>query len=146
MKAAFVSFYFPVKKKECMFTFIVEMVKQNSGSSQKSKLRKTTGFQTNNCLKSRELSEITKMNSSAHGINTSGTEVTHVSSHGIWLLSSGQEHFLSYEDFPWFKEAPIGKVLNIEEVSPGHFHWPDLDIDLGLDTIEHPEKYPLKSK
>ena len=85
------------------------------------------------------------MNSSAHGISTSETEVTHVSSHGIWLLSDGQEHFLSYEDFPWFKEAPIGKVLNIEEISPGHFHWPELDIDLGVDTIEHPEKYPLKS-
>ena len=84
------------------------------------------------------------MNSSAHGIITLGTEVTHVSSHGIWLLSEGREYFLSYDDFPWFKDAPIGKVLNIEDASPGHFHWPDLDIDLGLDTIEHPEKYPLK--
>jgi hypothetical protein len=78
------------------------------------------------------------MSSSAHGINTSATEVTHVSSHGIWLLSGGHKHFLPYEEFPWFKEAPIGKVLNIEEVSPGHFHWPDLDIDLGIDTIETP--------
>lgn len=85
------------------------------------------------------------MNSSVHGIPTLGTEVTHVSSHGIWLLSEGREHFLSYDDFPWFKEAPIGKVLNIEEASPGHFYWPDLDIDLGLDTIEHPENYPLKA-
>ena len=86
-----------------------------------------------------------KMSSSAHGINTSTPEVTNVSSHGIWLLSGGRKHFLPYDDFPWFKEAPIGKVLNIEEVSPGHFYWPDLDIDLGIDTIEHPEKYLLKS-
>ncbi len=85
-----------------------------------------------------------KMSSSAHGISTLGTEVTHISIHGIWLLSEGREHFLSYDDFPWFKDAPIGKVLNIEETSPGHFHWPDLDIDLGLDTIDHPEKNPLK--
>ena len=86
------------------------------------------------------------MNSSMHGISTSGTEVTHVSSHGIWLLSEGHEHFLSYDNFPWFKDASIGKVINIEEVSPGHFYWPELDIDLGLDTIEYPEKYPRKSK
>lgn len=86
------------------------------------------------------------MSSSAHGINTSGTEVTHVSSHGIWLISGEREHFLSYKDFPWFKEAPIGKVLNIEENPPGHFYWPDLDIDLGLDIIKHPDKYPLKSR
>ena len=85
------------------------------------------------------------MSSSAHGINISATEVIHISSHGIWLLSGGHEHFLSYDEFPWFREAPIGKVLNIEEVSPGHFHWPDLDIDLSIDTIENPEKYPLKS-
>ena len=86
------------------------------------------------------------MNSSMHGISTSGTEVTHVSSHGIWLLSEGHEHFLSYDNFPWFKDASIGKVINIEEVSPGHFYWPELEIDLGLDTREHPGKDPRKAK
>ena len=53
---------------------------------------------------------------------------------------------MSYEDFPWFKDAPVGKVLNVEEPSPGHFYWPDLDVDLGLDTIEKPENFPLKAK
>ena len=85
------------------------------------------------------------MSSSAPGIDISKTEVTHISSHGVWLLSGDEEFFLSYEDFPWFKEAPIGKILNIEEVSVGHFHWPELDIDLGLETIKHPERYPLRS-
>ena len=86
------------------------------------------------------------MNSSMHGIRTSETEVTHVSSHGIWLLANGQELFLSYDDFPWFKDAPIGKVLNVERVAEGHFRWPELDIDIDIDSIEHPEKYPLKAK
>jgi len=85
------------------------------------------------------------MSSSADGIRTSETEVTHVSSHGIWVLTGDKELFLSYEDFPWFKEATIGKITNVEEVSPGHFYWPDLDVDLGIDSIENPEKYPLKS-
>jgi len=85
------------------------------------------------------------MSSSAHGIPTSETEVTNVSAHGLWLLSHGKEWFLSYEDFPWFKDAPIGKVTTVEETSPGHFFWPDLDIDLGLKTIEDPAKYPLKA-
>jgi len=61
------------------------------------------------------------MSSSPLGIHTSGTEVTNVSTHGFWLLSSGKELFLSYEDFPWFKDAPIGKVVAVEEVSPGSF-------------------------
>ena len=81
-----------------------------------------------------------------HGIRTSETEVTHVSSHGIWLLADGQERFLSFDDFPWFKDAPIGKVLNVERVAEGHFRWPELDIDINIDSIEHPEKYPLKAK
>jgi hypothetical protein len=81
-----------------------------------------------------------------HGATTSQVEVTNVSSHGLWLLAHGRELFLAYEDFPWFKEAPIGSVLSIEEPSPGHFYWPELDVDLGLETIEHPERFPLQSR
>ena len=83
------------------------------------------------------------MSSSAHGIHTSETEVTNVSPHGLWLLSQGRELFLSFQDFPWFRDAPIGQVTAVEELSPGHFYWPELDIDLGIDTIENPDKYPL---
>ena len=85
------------------------------------------------------------MNSPKHGTSSSGAEVTNISSHGLWLLSSENEYFLSYDDFPWFKDAPVGKVLNIEEPRSGHFYWPDLDVDLSVDIIEHPEKYPLKA-
>lgn len=48
-------------------------------------------------------------------------EVTNVTSNGIWLLTGERELFLSYDDFPWFKEVPIGKILNVEEPSPGAF-------------------------
>jgi hypothetical protein len=83
------------------------------------------------------------MSSSEHGTPSSGPEVSSISSHGFWLLAGGGEYFLSFKDFPWFKEAPVGKILNIEEASPGHFHWPDLDVDLSLDIIQEPERYPL---
>ena len=86
------------------------------------------------------------MNSPVHGIPSSGTEITNISSHGLWLLSNDHEYFLSYVDFPWFKDAPVGKILNIQEPSPGHFYWPELDVDLCIDSIEHPERYPLHSK
>ena len=77
---------------------------------------------------------------------TSAVEVTNVSGHGLWLLAHDEELFLSYEDFPWFREAAIGKVANVIEPSPGHFYWPDLDIDLGVETIRNPERFPLKAK
>ena len=86
------------------------------------------------------------MNSSLHGIPSSGTEVTNISSHGLWLLTNDKEYFLAYDEFPWFKDVPVSKILNVEEPSPGHFHWPDLDVDLGIDSIEHPERYPLSAK
>lgn len=86
------------------------------------------------------------MNSQTPGKTTSELEVTNISSHGIWLFTNEEELFLSYQDFPWFKEAPIGKILKVEEPTSGHYYWPDLDIDLGIETIKHPERFPLKAK
>ena len=84
------------------------------------------------------------MSSRKLGTNAPEVEVTNISSNGVWLLTRGKELFMPYEDFPWFKDVPIRKILNVEEQSPGHFYWPDLDVDLTAEIIEHPEKYPLK--
>ena len=86
------------------------------------------------------------MNSRPLGSTTLGVEVTNISSHGVWLLAGDKELFMSYEDFPWFKDVPIRTVLNVEEPTPGHFYWPELDVDVGIETIEHPERFPLKAK
>lgn len=83
-------------------------------------------------------------NSLTHGKNTS-VEVTHVSNYGIWLLAHNQELFLSYEDFPWFKDKSIKDILAVEESSPNHFYWPGIDVDLTKEMIEYPERFPLKS-
>jgi len=86
------------------------------------------------------------MNSQALGKNTLVVEVTNISTHGIWLLARDKELFISYEEFPWFKDAPVGKIINVEEPTLGHFYWPELDVDLGIESIEHPERFPLKAK
>jgi len=52
---------------------------------------------------------------------------------------------MSYEDFPWFKDQPVKSILNVEEPSPGHFYWPDFDVDLTAEMIEHPGRFPLKA-
>ncbi len=77
------------------------------------------------------------------GSISQGVEVSHISSHGLWLLAGDAELFLPFEDFPWFRDAPVGKVLNVQEPSPGHFYWPDLDVDLSAEIIASPSKYPL---
>ena len=81
-----------------------------------------------------------------HGEHSSDVEVTNISSHGFWLLVGGKELFLSYQDFPWFKDAPVGHIINVEQPSPGHFRWPQLDIDLGAETIERPDDFPLMAR
>ena len=62
------------------------------------------------------------------------------------MLGGDREFFLSYDDFPWFKDAPVGKILNVREPAPGHFYWPDLDVDLGVESIENPGRFPLTAK
>ena len=86
------------------------------------------------------------MSSLAPGKNTSPVEVTNISAHGIWLLANGKEYFLSFEDFPWFKDQTIKTITHVEEQSNGHFHWPDLDIDLTIEIIKNPERFPLRAK
>jgi hypothetical protein len=80
------------------------------------------------------------------GDATSTAEVTNISKHGFWLLVDGREPFLAFDEFPWFKQAAVEAILRLQRPTPGHLHWPDLDVDLALDSIEHPERYPLTSK
>ncbi|MBL4679659.1 MAG: DUF2442 domain-containing protein [Pseudomonadales bacterium] len=86
------------------------------------------------------------MNSRAPGNITSETEITNISSHGLWLFSTNKEMFLSYENFPWFKDQPVKYITNVEEISNGHYYWPDIDVDLTEAIIEHPENFPLQAK
>ena len=86
------------------------------------------------------------MLSKQHGANTSAVELTNVSTHGFWLLWNGEEHFLAFEDFPWFRDASIAALSNIELQGAEHLYWPDLDVDLSLAIIKKPGDYPLESR
>ncbi|MBI2803340.1 MAG: DUF2442 domain-containing protein [Gammaproteobacteria bacterium] len=86
------------------------------------------------------------MNSVQHGHDTSAAEVTNVTRHGFWLLLGAEELFLSFDLFPWFRNASIQKITNVEWPSPAHLYWPELDVDLAVDSIRHPEQFPLVSQ
>ncbi len=86
------------------------------------------------------------MKSETPGIATSEAEVTNISKHGFWLFLGDRELFLPFEEFPWFRNAPVGSILKVERPQPHHLYWPDLDIDLSVESIEDPESYPLKSR
>ncbi len=82
----------------------------------------------------------------APGKNTLEIEVTNVSRHGFWLFVDGRELFVSFQDFPWFQQSTIHSIINVILLNPDHLYWPELDIDLSVESIEHPERYPLISK
>jgi hypothetical protein len=80
------------------------------------------------------------------GSVTSEAEVTNISKHGFWVFVDGSELFLPYEEFPWFLDARIGEILDVERPRPDHLRWPRLDVDLTLESIEHPERFPMRSR
>ncbi len=86
------------------------------------------------------------MRSGQRGTVTSEVEVTNVSKHGFWLFLHEQEFFLSFEEFPWFQDATISELTNVQLPQPHHLYWPEMDVDLTVESIEHPDRYPLVSK
>ncbi len=88
------------------------------------------------------------MKSSRTGKSISKTkaEVANISANGLWLLIEKQEYFLPYNKFPWFKNAKVAEILNLKYMHGCHLHWPDLDVDLELDSLKFLEKYPLVYK
>jgi hypothetical protein len=92
---------------------------------------------------SQRVSKNTKMKSIARGKRTLPAEVAHVSAHGLWVLVGVREYFLDYENYPWFAQGTIAEVTCVELLRGHHLRWPDLDVDLELESLEYPEKYPL---
>ena len=73
-------------------------------------------------------------------------KTTQILDDGFWLLlDSSEQLFVSFVEFPWFKNASAEQLNKIERPHEHHLYWPDLDIDLEVESIRHPELYPLKS-
>ena len=83
------------------------------------------------------------MRSPQPGTSISDVEVTHISRHGLWLLVAGKEYFLPYDHFPWFRDARLREIQDVELLHGTHLHWPALDVDLCLESLDDPEGFPL---
>lgn len=65
---------------------------------------------------------------------------------GIWLLVKNREYFLSYREYPYFRNQTLVSIQKVQLLHGYHLYWPELDVDLEIDNLENPEKYPLKSR
>jgi len=77
------------------------------------------------------------------GTNTSEVEVSHIDNLGFWLWVRDKEYFLPFEEYPWFKEAKVKDITNVKLLHGCHLHWPQLDVDLEIDSLDNPLQYPL---
>lgn len=85
------------------------------------------------------------MKSLKNGKNISAS-VENITSFGIWLFVKGKEYFLDYHAYPYFQHKTIKDIKNVKLLHGFHLYWPGLDVDLEIDNLDNPEKYPLKSK
>jgi hypothetical protein len=72
--------------------------------------------------------------------------IENITPFGIWLWVKEKEYFLSYKDSPYFKNQTLSSIQNVQFSHGYHLYWPELDVDLEIDNLENPEKYPLKSE
>ena len=80
------------------------------------------------------------------GIATLEAEVTNISAHGFWLLLGNEELPVPYAQFPWFKKATVEQILAVERPTENHLYWPQLDIDVSVESLRNPDVSPLVSK
>lgn len=73
-------------------------------------------------------------------------EVSLASNKGFWLLLNDKEFFVPYAEFPWFKQATLEQITTVEWPTPNHLYWPLLDVDLAVESIRDPSRFPLVAK
>ncbi len=86
------------------------------------------------------------MQSSAFEKSTSDAEVQGITPNGVWVFVKGKEYMLPFTQYPWFKGAKVSAVLNLQLLHSDHLYWPDLDIDLGIEVLEAPHRFPLMER
>ena len=80
------------------------------------------------------------------GTTTFVAEVTNISRHCLWILIDDEEIAVPFSSFPWFLNATIEQATHVTRPQEGHLYWPDLDIDLSVESLKNPEQFPLVFK
>ena len=65
-------------------------------------------------------------------------EITSINKLGFWLQFGAEELYLSFDEFPRFQHATVAQITRVVCASSSRLYWPELDLDLALDTIRNP--------
>lgn len=70
--------------------------------------------------------------------------IENITSFGIWLFVKSKKYFLSYEDYPHFKNHILNSIQRVQLPNSYHLFWQELNDDPEINNLENPERYPLK--
>jgi len=65
---------------------------------------------------------------------------------GIFLSVYENDYYLSFNRLPWFRDAKLSDIINVSMLGEDAIRWDALDVDLEIDSLKYPEKYPLVMK
>ncbi len=69
-------------------------------------------------------------------------QVTSIQRTGFWVIVDDKEYFVDFVDYPDFKKATVAQIHSFRR-SKGGLHWDELDVDIEIEALKHPEQYPL---
>ncbi len=73
----------------------------------------------------------------------SKVEILNFSKFGIWVLVDGKEYFVDFDAYPWLKDASVEDLADVHAGYGTGLYWPALDLDISIEALEHPERFPL---
>ena len=74
------------------------------------------------------------------------SEVTNISSVGFWILIQDKEYFVSFNEYPFFKNISVQDIFKVSMLSPDQLYWEEHDIDIELSALQNPNQFPLLYK
>ena len=80
---------------------------------------------------------------SKSNISSTSVDVLMINDKGVMISVQGQDYFLSFNRVPWMRAATINEVLDVQMSGKNAIEWPKLEVDLEVESLKHPERYPL---
>ena len=80
------------------------------------------------------------------GNATLEVEVTNISPNAFWVFLGNEELPVPYAQFPWFRAATVEQLCTVQRPSANHLYWPQLDVDVSIQSLRNPAAFPLVSK
>ena len=83
---------------------------------------------------------------SKQNIKRTSVSIQSIMRNGILISVNGNDYFLSYNRVPWFREAKLSDIFNVSMMGDDAIRWESLDVDLEIESLIHPERFPLVMK